>query len=270
MIIPFGFMQAWWLKNQSSIYSGIKVALKNKESVAVKVIPLAIGTRSNLVNCEILRARRKTLAIHIKHRKVEVRCPLKASQRDIRAFLESNKQWIDRKLREESKRYREFLRIEDGRKIFYRAREREIVFQESARYKVVVTRDQFIIQGPSLTPDRARQQVEAFLLEKAAKYLPERATALAHCLRVSSKLKQVKLRKTRSKWGHCTSTGILQFNWLIMLAPNSIIDYMIAHEVCHLVHMNHSRKFWDLVESICPNSEYYMGWLKEHEHRLWL
>ena len=236
----------------------------------MKVIPLTIGTRSSLVNCEILRSRRKTLAIHIKHRKVEVRSPLRASQREIRAFLESNKKWIDDKLRDESRRYRESLRIENGRKIFYRARERKIVFQEGSKHKIVVTKAQFIIQGPSLTPDRAKQQVEAFLLEQAENYLSQRATSLASYLRVSGKLKQVKLRKTRSKWGHCTSSGVIQFNWLIMLAPNSIIDYMIAHEVCHLVHMDHSAKFWDLVESVCPEYDYYMAWLEEHEHRLWL
>lgn len=236
----------------------------------MKVIPLRIGNRSSLVNCEVLRSRRKTLAIHIKHRKVEVRSPLRASEREIQAFLETNEQWIEERLREESKRYRESLRIEHGRKIFYKARERRILFQESAKHKIVVTRDHFIIQGPSLTADRARQQVEAYLLEKAARYLPDRTRALARYLRVSRKLKQVKLRKTKSKWGHCTSTGIIQFNWLIMLAPNSIIDYMITHEVCHLVHMDHSGEFWELVDSICPGSEKYIGWLKEHEHRLWL
>jgi len=240
------------------------------ESLALKVIPLTIGTRSSLINCEILRSRRKTLAIHIKHRKVEVRSPLRASQREIRAFLECNKKWIDEKLRDESRRYRESLRIENGRKIFYRATERKIVFQENPRHKILVTRDQFIVQGPSLIPDRAKQQVEAFILEQAAKCLPARATALASYLRVGRKLKQVKLRKTRSKWGHCTSSGVIQFNWLIMLAPNSIVDYMIAHEVCHLVHMDHSADFWDLVESVCPNYEYYKAWLKEHEHRFWL
>ena len=55
-----------------------------------------------------------------------------------------------------------------------------------------------------------------------------------------------------------------------MLAPNSIIDYILAHEVCHLVHMDHSSDFWGLVESVCPDYEYYREWLKEHEHRLWL
>lgn len=239
----------------------------------MKIIPLDIGFRSSSlhhVDCEVLRSRRKSLAIHIKHRKVEVRSPLWASGRDIRAFLESNKEWIHQKLRDESRRYRESLRIEHGRKIFYRARERRIVFEEAPRLRVAVTPDEFIIQGPSLTPKRAKEQVEKFLVDKAARYLPERARELARYLRVSRKLKQVTLRKTKSKWGHCTSTGIVQFNWLIMLAPNAIIDYMIAHEICHLVHMDHSDDFWNLVGTVCSDYEYYREWLQDHEHRLWL
>lgn len=240
---------------------------------AVKVIPLNFGDRSsNLkhIDCEIKRSSRKTMAIHVRYRKVEVRSPMWTSRREIRSFLESNKAWIEQKLREEAKRYRESLRIEHGRKIFYRARERRIVFQEYPRQRIVITRDQFVIQGPGLTPSKAKDQVETYLQQQASRLLPERARAVARHLRVSRRLKEVKLRKTKTKWGHCTSTGVVQFNWLIMLAPNSIIDYMIAHEVCHLVHMNHSQEFWDLVESICPDYDYYREWLQQHEHRLWL
>ncbi len=239
----------------------------------MKVIPLNFGDRSsNLrhIDCEIKRSSRKSLAIHVGYRRVEVRSPMWASRREIRGFLESNKQWIEQKLREEAKRYRESLRIEHGRKIFYRARERRIVFEEHPRQRIVINRDEFIIQGPGLTPKKAREQLESYLQQRAARYLPDRARAVARYLRVSRRLKEIKLRKTKTKWGHCTSTGVVQFNWLIMLAPNSIIDYMIAHEICHLVHMDHSKDFWGLVESICPDYEYYREWLQQHEHRLWL
>ncbi|MBT8147934.1 MAG: M48 family metallopeptidase [Gammaproteobacteria bacterium] len=239
----------------------------------MKVIPLNFGDRSsNLkhIDCEIKRSSRKTMAIHVRYRIVEVRSPMWASRREIRSFLESNKAWIEQKLREEAKRFRESLRIENGRKIFYRARERRIVFQEYPKQRIVITRDEFAIQGPDLTPSKAKEQVEEYLQQQASRLLPERARAVARHLKVSRRLREVKLRKTKTKWGHCTSTGVVQFNWLIMLAPNSIIDYMIAHEVCHLVHMNHSQEFWELVESICPDYDYYREWLQQHEHRLWL
>lgn len=241
----------------------------------VKSVPLRMYSQSGRhwdpeVECEIRRSRRKSLAIHIKHRKVEVRSPLRTSQREIREFIQSNGDWIQQKLMEESRRYREMLRIEKGRRIFYRARELTIAFDEQPRQRIIVTPEEFIIQGPELTAERARNQVDTFLIEKAANYLPERTQALARYLKVGHKLKQVKFRKTKSKWGHCTPDGVIQYNWLIMLTPNSVIDYMIAHEVCHLVHLDHSTRFWNLVESVCPNHDYYMNWLKDHEHRFWM
>ena len=111
--------------------------------------------------------------------------------------------------------------------------------------------------------------MEEYLIDKASEYILPRARGLAQVIGVDQKITEIKLRKTKSKWGHCTSQGIIQYNWLIMLAPYSIIDYMITHEVCHLIHMDHSRRFWNLVESICPNYEDYIQWLKDHEHRFW-
>mgnify|MGYP003314484138 FL=1 len=115
----------------------------------------------------------------------------------------------------------------------------------------------------------AKKQLEGYLIDKATEYIIPRAKGLAAHLGVGGKISEIKLRKTKSKWGHCTSKGVVQFNWLIMLAPNSIIDYIITHEVCHLIRMDHSQNFWELVESICPDYQKYVTWLKSHEHRLW-
>ncbi len=238
-----------------------------------KILPLNIGVigKQHVLpyECEVQRSRRKTLALYIKHRQVIVRCPYQASRREIREFVADNTQWIEQRLLEEAQREREMLRIERGGKIFYRARELTIVFKESRKHRVIVSGNQFIIQGHKLTPARAREQVEDYLIDKASEYIVPRARGLARYLGVENKIREIKLRKTKSKWGHCTSEGVLQYNWLIMLAPYSIIDYMITHEVCHLVHMDHSPRFWGLVNSICPNHEYYVDWLKEHEHRFW-
>lgn len=239
----------------------------------LKILPLNFGNKSRQItrpySCEILRSKRKTLAIYITHKKVVVRCPLRASLREVDAFISNNQQWIEGRLHDESVRDKEMLRIEDGAKIFYRARELTIEFKEGRKHRVLVKGDKFIVQGHRLTAAKARVQVEDFLIDKASEYILPRAMGLAGHLGVAHKIKEIKLRKTKSKWGHCTSAGVLQYNWLIMLAPYSIIDYMITHEVCHLLHMDHSRRFWNLVDSLCPDSEHFVGWLKNHEHRLW-
>jgi predicted metal-dependent hydrolase len=227
------------------------------------------GSRAQPFSYEVQRSKRKTLAIYISHRKVVVRCPLRASALELRQFVSANQLWIEKRLLEESLRDKELLRIERGGKIFCRARELEIVFKQGRKQRILISLDQFIIQGHKLNATKARIQVEDYLIDKASEYLLPRARGLARHLGVDHKIKEIKLRKTKSKWGHCTSAGIIQYNWLIMLAPYSIIDYMITHEVCHLVHMDHSKRFWSLVESICPQYDKYVDWLKQHEHRFW-
>lgn len=240
----------------------------------LKIAKLNFGrerSRSTLpFGCEIERTKRKTLAVYIIKGKVVVRCPPRASNLQISSFLNENKAWIEQRLAEEFVRLRQVLRVERGARIFYRARELTIVFREGRKERILVDGDKFIIQGYKLTPAKARLQLEEFLIDKASEYIMPRARGLARHLGVDRKLKEIKLRKTKSKWGHCTSTGVIQYNYLIMLAPYSIIDYMITHEVCHLLHMDHSRRFWDLVDSLCPNSGHYMTWLRDHEHRFWI
>ena len=76
------------------------------------------------------------------------------------------------------------------------------------------------------------------------------------------KYQQVIIKATRSKWGHCTSRGVIQYNWHILLAPEAIVDYLVAHEVSHLRHHNHSSEFWSLVASVCPDYQALRQWLK--------
>lgn len=249
-------------------------AAKSKSAAAKsKIVPLNFGAGARpftrTFDCVIERQKRKTLALHVNHKKVIVRCPQRASERSVWEFIDDNRDWIEKRLRDEALRYRESLRIEKGAKIFYRARELTIEFKEGRKERVMVSGDRFIIQGHKLTNAKARVQVEDFLIDKASDYILPRAKGLAKYLGVDHKINEIRLRKTKSKWGHCTSQGILQYNWLIMLAPYSIVDYMITHEVCHLVHMDHSRRFWSLVESVCPDYERYIDWLQAHEHRFW-
>ncbi len=218
---------------------------------------------------EVLRSSRKTLALYISHKMSLVRCPHRATRKEVQDFVNGNEKWIQTRLQEESIKQKESLKIEKGGKIFYRARELTIEYKEGRKQRILINGDRFIIQGHKLNAAKAKVQVEDYLIDKASEYIIPRARGLARYLGVDRRIREIKLRKTKSKWGHCTAAGVIQYNWLIMLAPYSIIDYMIAHEICHLVRMDHSTKYWDLVESICPNYGYYIDWLKEHEHRFW-
>lgn len=77
----------------------------------------------------------------------------------------------------------------------------------------------------------------------------------------------VKLR-LKSRWGSCSSKGNLNFNSSLIQAPDSVIDYVIIHELAHLIELNHSPKFWNIVEKFCPDYQEAEKWLKDNQHLL--
>lgn len=231
-----------------------------QEVLSVEGFPLA---------CQLRRSKRKSLAVHVRHDTIEVRAPLHISTADVLRFLGKHQRWVQKKLIEKQQRAAETLSLQDGGQIFYKARSLQVRHQRSAHAGVQVGDDHIIIRGPAINAAKAEVIVRQWLMQQARNWLPQRTQALADYLKVGHKLKSVGFRKTRSKWGHCTAAGRIQYNWLIMLAPDGVIDYMVSHEVCHLLHMNHSPAYWQSVASVCPDYARYVGWLKQHEHRLW-
>jgi hypothetical protein len=76
------------------------------------------------------------------------------------------------------------------------------------------------------------------------------------------------VRDTKSRWGSCSGTGNLSFSWRLILAPEPVIDYVVAHEVAHLAEMNHGPRFWRLVERLVPDTRGPRLWLERHRSRL--
>ncbi len=98
------------------------------------------------------------------------------------------------------------------------------------------------------------------LADKAGEVLPKKARLYAERLGVS--FGRITIRNQRTRWGSCSSKGNLNFNCLIMLAPEYVQDYVVVHELCHLIEMNHSKRFWALVESVIPDYRKSEGYLK--------
>ncbi|SHE91483.1 hypothetical protein SAMN05444339_102440 [Loktanella atrilutea] len=85
---------------------------------------------------------------------------------------------------------------------------------------------------------------------------------------VGRRYTRLTLRDTRSRWGSCTSDGALMFSWRLIMAPPPVLDYVAAHEVAHLVEMNHSPAFWAVVASLVPDYAGHRLWLREHGDQL--
>ncbi len=115
-------------------------------------------------------------------------------------------------------------------------------------------------------PAHLARRVREHLAILARDELARRARPLA--VRVDRKIHRVSVRDTRSRWGSCSSTGNLSFSWRLVFAPEAVVDYVVAHEVAHLVEMNHSRRFWRLVEDIAPAHVEQRHWLQRHRAEL--
>ncbi|MGI1663935.1 M48 family metallopeptidase [Palleronia sp. KMU-117] len=85
-----------------------------------------------------------------------------------------------------------------------------------------------------------------------------------HAARLGRPYSALRLRDTRSRWGSCSSEGILMYSWRLVMAPEAVLDYVAAHEVAHLARMDHSPAFWEVVARLCPDHARHRRWLREH------
>ena len=110
---------------------------------------------------------------------------------------------------------------------------------------------------------RISADASAIILRREAKRELE-AASLRYARELGLVIRRVTVRDQSSRWGSCSTTGVLSFSWRLILAPHHVLDYLAAHEVAHLVEMNHSAKFWRLVRRLCPDHERAKAWLDAH------
>ena len=110
-------------------------------------------------------------------------------------------------------------------------------------------------------PERLTKAEINELADKALKVIPERAKYFAKIIGVN--YGRITIRNQKTRWGSCSSKGNLNFNFLLMLTPPEVIDYVVVHELCHRKEMNHSKDFWREVEKVLPNYLDQVKWLKD-------
>ena len=218
---------------------------------------------------ELVRSRRKTLVIYVKSGKVEVRAPLKASDKWIKSFLEEKTPWVQTQLATQRKKQKQQLILAEGVELTLKGEPLTLHIAQAKRPHVLYHAGKLTL----FVKDRTKAAIEKlfleWLLEQAKHYMPALAKQYARALGLDHKLGKVSFRKTRTKWGHCCEDGDIQFNWLLMLAPKQVLDYLIAHETSHLRYLNHSTRFWNTVGELCPDYKKHREWLTENGHRLW-
>ena len=208
------------------------------------------------------QARRYTLRIQAATREVLLTMPPRGSLREAKAFAEKHGGWIAARFT----RLPEAVPFADGAMIPLRGIERRICHRKGARGTVWTEAE--MDGGPEnllcVAGDDAhvRRRVGDFLKREARRDLD--AASHRHAQQLGVKIERISVRDTSSRWGSCSANGSLSFSWRLILAPPSVLNYLAAHEVAHIVEMNHSRKFWRVLRELCPDMNQSKVWLDVH------
>jgi predicted metal-dependent hydrolase len=214
-------------------------------------------------------ARRKTIAIKIQDGNVTVHLPKLMPLWLAKQFVMRKQQWIEDKLKNFQQRPPKRQFIEGELQPFMGEQYPLHIIQEPQRQRLHVLLDQqkmVIMAPPNVTALQIRQALTRWYRRQAESLLPERVKQLAE--QTSLRPNQVQIKSYKARWGSCTMRGDIQLNWQLVQATQSINDYVIIHELCHLRQHNHSKAFWDLVEQFDPNFREHRRWLKQHGHQL--
>jgi len=210
------------------------------------------------------RARRYTLRIHPTDRAAILTMPPRGTIVEAREFAKMHGGWIAARLG----RLPKAAPFQPGTVLPLRGVPHRIVHRAGERGTVwTETRDSgekiICVAGD---PDFTDRRVHDFLKREARKDLHK--ASLEYAGELGVRVRRVSIRDQSSRWGSCTAAGSLSFSWRLILAPPFVLDYLAAHEVAHLVEMNHSARFWRVVGKVCPSVERAKTWLDTHGNDL--
>lgn len=178
----------------------------------------------------LIRSDRRSFAIEIgRDKKIKVRAPRRASKAQIEELLKEKQDWILRTLDKI-----------DKRNAVEKSEENQIA---------------------KLEPEEVKR-----LKKEARNHLASLTEYWAEKIGVS--YGRISIRGQKTRWGSCSSKGSLNYNYLLMLCPDDVIEYVVIHELCHRIYMNHSKRFWEKIEEFCPNYRQARKWLKQNGNSL--
>lgn len=226
--------------------SKLKEKIKDELDLDIKV------TRST-------RSKKMTLKIDSKTQNPTLTIPTLCSNKQAFEFVKNNLSWIDEKMANTVK----LKKFKDGDKISIFGQELIIKHSPELRAGVVIENDVLKVSGEkSFLHRRVKDFIKKYAKDEFYKLSKQKAQELGY------KLNNVVIKDTKSRWGSCSSNNNINYNWRVSLAPYYVIEYLVAHEVSHLKHQDHSKNFWNCVKSLYP--EYLKGknWLRTRSKEL--
>jgi predicted metal-dependent hydrolase len=215
------------------------------------------------------RARRLRLSIR-PDTGLEVTTPLGVSIARIEAVLREKEDWIESTLRRfAAQAPTTSVALQDGATIPYAGntlRLRICRTPVAPRTRIALAGATLTITTPNTDPATLRDALEAWYRRQARTIF---AARVAHWnARFGFTYGRISIKDQKSRWGSCSHSGNLNFNWRLLLAPADVLDYIVIHELAHLKEANHSPRFWAIVATLCPDYKQQRHWLRLHGHEL--
>ena len=217
----------------------------------------------------IFSKKRKTLSIQINPNGIKIRSSYWMPENEIKKFLFQNDKWIRKKLTEQKIKIKPNLKIINNQKIILSGEDYYLKINSHLIQKPELKNNSLIICNNIdgiKSFGSLRNQVEYIIRNFSYDFLYTRTQYFSKIINVEPL--SIKVKNYKSRWGSCSAKGDISYNWKIIFAPLKIIDYLIIHELSHLVFFNHSKRFWLKVEEYQPDFKENRKWLKDNSYKL--
>ena len=221
---------------------------------------------SNGIVAGVIRTNRtKSATITVEEGKVCVVVPRQLENERITKLLKDKNRWIKEKIAlhrdAQPKSSKQFV---SGESFSYLGRNYRLKVHQGNYLPIKLSHGRFTItlRAGADNPDLIQDSLLSWYKQHAELKFKEKAKRYSKIIGVE--FNSVALKDYKSRWGSCSVEGDITFNWKIIMAPNRIVDYVVVHELCHLIYHDHSPKFWREVERIMPNYAECKNWLKQH------
>lgn len=229
------------------------------------------------IDYHIIYKKRKSLGIYIDvYGNIELRVPKETEDKQISNLLEAKWHWIISKQEEMKDKTKGFKAKEyvEGEVFLYLGKSYPIRINEDASYKseyVELDEDELVItikkyDDGNIREEKIKKLLKKFYYKQCKALITERINHYQPNFRV--KPRGFKIANNKKTWGTCNSYRELTFNWKLVMAPIEVLDYVVVHEMCHMVHLNHDRSFWRLLGKYIPDYEDKQMWLRQSHWKM--
>jgi len=218
-----------------------------------------------MITPQIVRSNRKTLSLSInENADLVVRAPHSVSYNEIQKFISEKSAWIDNKQRLIKAQLKDNANANSTAQCLYLGSFYPLKIDNNSIEPISFNGQMFTITN--VNRERISLSLKSWYKKRFIEVALPRLSYFSDKYKL--KVNQVRVKEQKTLWGSCSNKNNINLNYLLIMAPMKVIDYVIVHELVHTIHKNHSAKFWQKVETIMPNYKDARNWLKDNGYKL--